>query len=306
APRTSIRRSRIGRARSTRRLITRIRCDPASRSRISAWRSTIERGWCLRTIRRRRIFSRRAKSWRAMSWATVISRESAWRSARPSGGSPARRRRAMSVGEDRDDLDQPLPLLDLIAEAQRVLAICNACRYCEGYCAVFPALKRRLSFAERDVHYLANLCHNFGACFYACQSAPPHEFHLNLPRVLAKVRNRTYRQYAWPAFLAAAFERNGATLAAAMALSIVVLLAFTAWFGSSARFVAAFSDAQGSFYALLPHGVMSAVFGAVFAIVVLALGISLARFRASMREAADGASLIQAARDAATLKYLNG
>ena len=212
----------------------------------------------------------------------------------------------MSVGEGRDDLDQPLPLMDLIAEAQRVLAICNACRYCEGYCAVFPALERRLSFAEHDVHYLANLCHNCGACLYACQYAPPHEFHLNLPGVLAKVRNRSYRQYAWPTFLAAAFERNGATLAAVMALSIVVLLAFTAWFASPARFVAAFSDAQGSFYALLPHGVMSAVFGAVFAFVVLALAVSLARFRASMREAADGASLIQAARDAATLKYLDG
>ena len=90
-------------------------------------------------------------------------------------------------------------LTELIAEAQRVLAICNACRYCEGYCAVFPALERRLAFTEHDVHYLANLCHNCGACLYACQYAPPHEFQLNFPRVLAQVRTQTYRQYAWPA-----------------------------------------------------------------------------------------------------------
>jgi citrate/tricarballylate utilization protein len=212
----------------------------------------------------------------------------------------------MSAGEGRDDLDRPLPLTDLIAEAQRVLAICNACRYCEGYCAVFPALERRLSFVERDVHYLANLCHNCGACLYACQYAPPHEFHLNLPRVLARVRNRTYRQFAWPTFLAAAFERNGAVVASIAALSIFVLLVFTAWFASPARFVAAFSDAQGSFYALLPHGIMIAVFGAAFAFVVLVLAVSSARFSASMRQEADGASLIQAARDAATLKYLDG
>ena len=50
-------------------------------------------------------------------------------------------------------------------EAARLLEICNACRYCEGFCAVFPAMTRRLSFAKADVHFLANLCHNCGACW---------------------------------------------------------------------------------------------------------------------------------------------
>ena len=67
-------------------------------------------------------------------------------------------------------------------EAARALQICNACRYCEGFCAVFPAMTRRLEFAEADVHYLANLCHNCGACLHACQYAPPHEFAVNVPR----------------------------------------------------------------------------------------------------------------------------
>ncbi|MBC7435968.1 MAG: hypothetical protein H7332_07860 [Bdellovibrionales bacterium] len=26
--------------------------------------------------------------------------------------------------------------------------ICNACRYCEGFCAVFPAMTRRLEFGK--------------------------------------------------------------------------------------------------------------------------------------------------------------
>ena len=39
-----------------------------------------------------------------------------------------------------------------------------------------------------DIMYLANLCHNCGACLYACQYAPPHEFAVNVPRVLAQVR----------------------------------------------------------------------------------------------------------------------
>jgi citrate/tricarballylate utilization protein len=34
----------------------------------------------------------------------------------------------------------------LFHEAQRQFDICNACRYCEGLCAVFPALERRSLF----------------------------------------------------------------------------------------------------------------------------------------------------------------
>jgi hypothetical protein len=36
-------------------------------------------------------------------------------------------------------------------------AICNACRYCEGFCAVFPAMTRRLEFGRTDIHYLPTL-----------------------------------------------------------------------------------------------------------------------------------------------------
>src|SRR5689334_3595766 len=121
-------------------------------------------------------------------------------------------------------------LPQLVEEAQRVLSICNACRYCEGYCAVFPALERRLEFPENDIHYLANLCHNCGACLYACQYAPPHEFQLNFPRILAQVRKETYRKYAWPAFLGGLFERNGVTVSVATALGIALLFILTAMF----------------------------------------------------------------------------
>jgi citrate/tricarballylate utilization protein len=72
----------------------------------------------------------------------------------------------------------------------RQLQICNACRYCEGFCAVFPAMTRRLEFGKADIHYLANLCHNCGACLHACQYAPPHEFAVNVPQAMAQVRAR--------------------------------------------------------------------------------------------------------------------
>src|SRR6218665_854010 len=78
------------------------------------------------------------------------------------------------------------------------MQICNACRYCEGFCAVFPAMTRRLEFGKADIHFLANLCHDCGACLHACQYAPPHEFAINVPRAMARVRVQTYADYAWP------------------------------------------------------------------------------------------------------------
>ena len=201
-------------------------------------------------------------------------------------------------------------LEDLVEEAQRVLAICNACRYCEGYCAVFPALERRLEFSENEVHYLANLCHNCGACLYACQYAPPHEFQLNFPRVLAQVRKETYKKYAWPAFLARAFDHNGVVVALASAASIALVLLFTALFVDPARLFTAYPDAQGSFYAVLPHNILVTVFGAVFLFILVAFVMGFARFWPDTGEGVgdfvEPQSLRSATWDAAGLRYLDG
>ena len=205
---------------------------------------------------------------------------------------------------------EPRTLPQLIDEAQRVLAICNACRYCEGYCAVFPSLQRRLSFTEGDIHYLANLCHNCGSCLYACQYAPPHEFALNFPRVLAQVRVQSWRKYAWPGFLARAFESNGLAASLASAASLAFFFLFAAFLAGPERLFAAHSDAQGSFYAVIPHEAMVAVFGAVSLFVLLALGVGFARFWADTGEeepafSASGPA-VGALRDAAVLEYLDG
>jgi hypothetical protein len=84
----------------------------------------------------------------------------------------------------------------LIEEANRQLTICNACRYCEGYCAVFPALERRIEVNGPDTLYLANLCHDCRACFYACPFTDPHEFAVDIPRALSEVRRATYSRYS--------------------------------------------------------------------------------------------------------------
>ena len=91
---------------------------------------------------------------------------------------------------------------DAVIDARREMEICNACRYCEGFCAVFPAMELRREFSAGDLSYLANLCHNCRGCYYACQYAPPHEWGINVPKALAEVRAESYAEYAWPKPLA--------------------------------------------------------------------------------------------------------
>jgi citrate/tricarballylate utilization protein len=188
-------------------------------------------------------------------------------------------------------------------EVARVMQICNACRYCEGFCAVFPAMTRRLEFPSADVHYLANLCHNCGACLHACQYAPPHEFAVNVPKAMAEVRHHTYQEHAWPAPLAALYKNNGLTLALAtaggLALFLVLALAL--------RGTLFHEPLQGNFYAIFPHNMMVAMFGAAFGFAVLALGIGAAKFwRGQSPGASSGAAVSEAAQAGLTLKYLDG
>jgi citrate/tricarballylate utilization protein len=189
------------------------------------------------------------------------------------------------------------------SEAARILQICNACRYCEGFCAVFPAMTRRLAFGKADVDFLANLCHNCGACLHACQYAPPHEFSVNVPRVMAKVRRDTYAEYAWPAAFGALYKRNGLTLSLALAAGLATFLVLAAAMNGSLSQTAA----GGNFYAVFPHGLMVAMFGPVFLFAVLALTLGARAFwRAESPGRASPAAFNEAMTDALRLKYLDG
>ena len=70
----------------------------------------------------------------------------------------------------------------ILEEADRLMTVCNSCRYCEGLCAVFPAMEMRRAFSDGDLNYFANLCHGCGACYTDCQFSPPHEFNVNVPQ----------------------------------------------------------------------------------------------------------------------------
>jgi citrate/tricarballylate utilization protein len=199
-----------------------------------------------------------------------------------------------------------LPLTATEEEVSRILQICNACRYCEGFCAVFPAMTRRLEFGKADTHYLANLCHNCGACLHACQYAPPHEFAVNVPRAMAQVRMQTYHDYAWPPALGTLYGRAGLTVAMALAGGLALFLVLAVAMSGSLLH----EPLAGNFYAIFPHNFLAGVFGAVFLFVVFALGMGLRRFWREVSPGRDGSpangAAAEATRDALRLKYLDG
>ncbi len=189
-------------------------------------------------------------------------------------------------------------------EVQRQLQICNACRYCEGFCGVFQAMTRRLEFGKADIHYLANLCHNCGACLHACQYAPPHEFGVNVPQAMAEVRMQTYTDFAWPAPLGKLYARNGLTLALATGIGLALFLALMMLMNQGSL---VHPPLNGDFYAVFPHNLLVAMFGSVFILALIALGVGVVRFWRGIR---DGEVSVPAASEAVhnvlKLKYLDG
>lgn len=155
---------------------------------------------------------------------------------------------------------------DFLNEARRQAEICNACRYCEGYCSVFPALHRERAFSDGDLTQLANLCHNCRGCYYACQYTAPHEFDLNLPKALAEVRQESWKDHAWPRGFAHLFDRSGVAMAAGLVLAfaLIFLLAQTLR-----------PDDGDGFYAYMSHGLMVAIFAPAFLLPLVALAVSL-------------------------------
>ncbi|POA77008.1 tricarballylate utilization 4Fe-4S protein TcuB [Pseudomonas sp. DP16D-R1] len=201
-----------------------------------------------------------------------------------------------------------IPVINLDeSEVQRQMTVCNACRYCEGFCAVFPAMTRRLEFSQADIHYLANLCHNCGACLHACQYAAPHEFEINVPKAMAKVRLDTYAEYAWPQVMGKLYRRNGLTLALSAGTGLALFLCLTLMVMGN-LFTAM---PGGNFYGIFPHNTLAVMFGAVFGFAVLALTLGVRRFWRNVSPAdapaqVKTAAALEATANVARLKFLDG
>jgi citrate/tricarballylate utilization protein len=199
-------------------------------------------------------------------------------------------------------------LSDPLREAERQLAVCNACRYCEGYCAVFPALELRTAVGPGDVTYLANLCHDCGACYQACMYTEPHEFAIDLPRALSEVRAETYARHAWPRRVAGWMRsREAAPLAAAAGLLLALL---AVWVSGGGPGFLSIHAGRGAFYRVMPYLAMvlpSLALSAFFVVVVWGGVVTLVReAHGSLRGLRSWGAWAGAVGDALSLHNLGG
>ncbi len=197
----------------------------------------------------------------------------------------------------------------ILTETDRLMTVCNSCRYCEGLCAVFPAMEMRRAFSDGDLNYLANLCHGCGACYVDCQFSPPHEFNVNVPKTLAVARAESYAAYAWPRAFAGLFARNGLVISLIAAASVAAFIFGFAAFNDRAVLYGVHTG-PGAFYQLMPHNAMATLFGAAFLYAIVALIMSMRAFWSDIGEPigmkTNAKSLFQAIRDAGELRYLDG
>lgn len=200
-------------------------------------------------------------------------------------------------------------LSEVQTEAQRVMTICNACRYCEGFCPVFPAMTRRREFEAASLDYLANLCHNCTACYHACQYKPPHTFDMNVPKSLAAVRAESYERYAWPAGLARLFQHNGLVVSLTTAVALALVIALTTMLVDREVLVAVHRT-PGAFYNVISHGLMVLLAGSSFGFGLIALFVGGTRYwranNLSDKAFFNPKNLVSAFTAAATLRHLGG
>lgn len=163
--------------------------------------------------------------------------------------------------------------LDLGAELERQLGVCNACRYCEGFCATFGAAQLRAPGGPADYAYLANLCHDCRMCFDACMFTAPHEYAINIPAAMASERARTYERYAVPEMFARAVRtpRFGTIVTVAVCVA-AVFLAVALISGPDVLRMALLGP--GAFYRVVPYAVMVTAASALvlYGVVCVAMG----------------------------------
>lgn len=205
------------------------------------------------------------------------------------------------------------PFADLFAEAKRELTICNSCRYCEGYCAVFPAMERRRTLTDSSITHLANLCHDCRACLYACMYAPPHDFGVDLPAMLSEVRARSWDQGLRPRKLLIR-KKETPVLVRTTVLSASVLI------GGLILLLAVLTEGLGQLwqnprgsaspYDVISYPALLIVMGIPFILAAVSIGYAGISYwrgaRGSLRGLFDMRAWLSALYEAARLRYLRG
>ncbi|MEM3676208.1 MAG: hypothetical protein QXV22_04035 [Thermoplasmataceae archaeon] len=169
-------------------------------------------------------------------------------------------------------------MTDVYQEAQRQLTICNACRYCEGFCAVWDAIEYRSALDLKDMPYLANLCHDCRDCYYVCPfNEPDHEYALNIPKILSKARIKSYKDAVWPAFMSVMLDRP-----AIFALS-VTLIALIGSIGYPIFILHAYPLGAVSLISLIPEATFRYITLGVYLYTAILWTVSGLKFAANSR-----------------------
>ncbi|TCO74115.1 FAD-dependent tricarballylate dehydrogenase TcuA [Rhodovulum euryhalinum] len=196
----------------------------------------------------------------------------------------------------------PTPAADPEDEARRALNICNTCGFCTGLCAVFPAAQLREGLSSGDIRHLAHLCHDCRSCHYDCQYAPPHDLAVNLPAALAAMRTEEYRGGLLP-------RAQGARILAMVFTACLIGVPLAALLLVPPQALFAVHGGPGSFYAVIPHGIMAGGAGLAFGGAGLVLAVRLWRFwcaTAGPRVRPGARPLVRALADILTLRNLGG
>lgn len=153
-----------------------------------------------------------------------------------------------------------MSLDELVVDGKRQMQVCNACRYCEGYCAVWRVIEWRHELSDKDMAYLANLCHDCRECLFACPFTAPHEFGVNPPKLFSGLREEVYRKYAWPAGLAKVLANSKSRFWLVSVTSFVLLLV-SVFLMNRAPGLLNSHQGPGAFYRLLPEMFLEILFG---------------------------------------------
>jgi citrate/tricarballylate utilization protein len=120
---------------------------------------------------------------------------------------------------------------------------------------------------------------------------------------MAEVRVQTYADYAWPPALGALYQRNGLTMAVALAAGLALFLVLAVAMNGTLLH----EPLAGNFYAIFPHNLLVGMFAPIFLFAALALGLGVRKFwRDVSPGSASAPAVLEATSSALRLKYLDG
>ncbi|MCL6631834.1 MAG: tricarballylate utilization 4Fe-4S protein TcuB [Alicyclobacillus herbarius] len=200
-----------------------------------------------------------------------------------------------------------MSLNKLMDDGKRQMQVCNACRYCEGYCAVWRAIEWRRNFTDKDMSYLANLCHDCKECVFACPFTTPHQFGINPPKLFGSLREELYKKYAWPSGLGKALGDKKSNFWIIAVIGFILLVAIVLGMNGAAGLFRRHVG-TGAFYKVLSEVFLEIAFGALGLWFVGGWIIGAVRFwndiKSPMSERVLARDIRKATADALKLRYL--